>query len=83
MEKESLDDAQHFILPWNVMFFKIGDTMKTRKLFASFAKVYNKTPYIVALEVKGKSPTGCVGEFKIHLNKTAAKNLADQLLKAF
>lgn len=81
MSEEGRGKVKDFLLPWNVIFFQIGDTMRTRKFFAKTAKFYTETPYIVTLELKGDSPAGCAGNFKIRMRKEEAKELANNMLK--
>lgn len=73
---------EDFLLPQNIVFFKIGEAMQTRKFVAASAKIYIETTCTVTLELKGKSPTGCVAKFKMRLRKEEAKELAKILLQS-
>lgn len=82
MNEEGKGVVKEFLLPWNIVFFQIGETMRKRKFVAASANIYNQTSDTVTLELKGKSPSGCVGNFKIRIKKKEAKELADVMLKA-
>lgn len=82
MSEEGKGNVKDFLLPWNVIFFQIGDTMRKRKFFAKTAKFYSETPYIVTLEIKGDSPAGCAGNLKIRMGRKEAKDLANNMIKA-
>ena len=81
MSEECKGNVKDFLLPWNVIFFQIGDTMRTRKFFAKTASFYHQTSDTVTLELKGKSPTGCIGRFKIRMGRKEARDLANNMLK--
>jgi hypothetical protein len=79
MHEEDKVSVKDFLLPWNVVFFQIGETMPKRKFFAKTAKIH-QTEETVTLELKGKSPTGCVSNFKIRMNRREAKELFNNMI---
>jgi hypothetical protein len=82
MREDDQGNVKDFLLPFNVIFFQIGETMGVRKFFAKTANFYHQTSDTVTLELKGKSPTGCIGTFKIRMGRKEAKELANNMLKA-
>lgn len=75
------DEIKQFILPWNVVSFSIGDTIRPRKFAAASAKVYSDRGS-VSFVLDGTSQTGCVGKLKIRFDKEEAKDLANKILNA-
>jgi hypothetical protein len=81
MSEEDKGNVKDFLLQRNVIFFQIGETMRKRKFFANTASFYHQTSDTVTLELKGKSPTGHIGSFKIRMGRKEAKDLANNMLK--
>lgn len=81
MINQKTDEIKQFVLPWNVVSFSIGDTMRPRKFSAASAKVYSDRGWVF-LVLDGTSQTGCVGKLKIRFDKEEAKDLANNILNA-